>query len=112
MDIRHAIAVFHNYSPKEKTDFIISLAYSLTILARDTYEVGGDGLVEPTRLKIINEIQHRVTHFLIALTRDSPERYSDDILMKIILEHPEDTELQRQVHETFDHLAGQMATAA
>ena len=112
MDIRHAISIFHNYSPQEKTDFLINLTYSLTILARDTYEVGGDGLVEPARLRIINEIQHRVTYFLIALAKESPERYSDDVLVKIILDHPEDTELQRQIQETFDHLTEQMVAAA
>ena len=111
MDIRDAIEIFHNYSSQEKIDFLTGLSYSLTILARDTYEVGGDGLVEPARLRIINEIQHQLTHFLIALAKDSRERYPDDVLVEIILEHPEDVELQRQIRETFDHLSEQITTA-
>jgi hypothetical protein len=81
----------------------------LTILARDTYAVGEDGLSHPSRLRTINEVQHRVTSFLIALRKEEAQRYPDDLLVRIILEHPEDMELQRQLRQAFDHLMGKMA---
>jgi len=40
-------------------DFLVYLAHALTILARDTYEVGTEGVTNPSRLRHINELQHR-----------------------------------------------------
>ena len=37
------------------------IAHSLTICARDTYEVGTDNIVEPQVLRSYNELLHRVT---------------------------------------------------
>ena len=44
MNIYDAIDIFSHYSLQEKSDFLIRLAHALTILARKTYEVGGQGL--------------------------------------------------------------------
>jgi hypothetical protein len=43
--------------------------------------------------------------------RDEAQRYPDDVLVRMMLEHPEDVELQRQLQEAFDHLRGEMARA-
>jgi hypothetical protein len=109
MNVHQAIETFGKYSLQEKIDFLLSFAHMLTMLARDTYAVGEDGLTHPSRLRIINEVQHRVTSFLIALRKDEAHRYPDDVLMRIMLEHPEDVELQRQLQEAFDHLRGKIA---
>jgi hypothetical protein len=69
-----------------------------------TYEVGEEGLTNPSRLRLINEVQHRVISFLMALIKNEEKRYPDEVLVRIILEHPEDLELQRQLQEAFDHL--------
>ena len=37
------------------------IAYELTICARDTYEVGTEGILEPHVLRAYNELLHRVT---------------------------------------------------
>ena len=112
MNICDAIDTFSHYSPQEKSDFLIRLAHALTILARETYEVGGEGLTQPARLRLINEIQHRVMGFLIALRAHDTRRYPDEVLVRIILEHPEDSDLQRQVWEMFDRLIIQRASVA
>jgi hypothetical protein len=109
-DVHHAIETFCKYSPQEKLDFLVQFAHALTILAREAYAVGEDGLTNPLRLRIMNEIQHRVTGFLMALRKHDAKRYPDDVLVRILLEHPEDLDLQRQLQETCGRLMGQIAT--
>jgi hypothetical protein len=110
MNIHHAIESFYNFSPQEQIDFLLCFAHELTILARGTYAPGEDGLTQPVRLRLINEIQHRVMGFLIALRQNDAQRYPDDVLVRIMLEHPEDRDLQCQLHKAFSRLTGQMAT--
>lgn len=105
--VHHAIETFCKYSPQEKSSFLLQFAHALTILACDTYAVGESGLANPSRMRIINEIQHRVTSSLMALRKNDPERYPDDVLVRIFVEHPEDPELQRQLQETVGRLTGQ-----
>jgi tRNA A37 N6-isopentenylltransferase MiaA len=102
-----AIAIFVSYSSKDKEEFLAHLIHELTIIARDNYEVGGDSLTNPQRMRRINEIQHRVSAFLSALLRNSPHRYPDDHLVRIILEHPDDDALERQLNRAFESLANQ-----
>jgi hypothetical protein len=40
--------------------FLIALGFNLTISARDTYEVGTDGVAKPSDLRHYNEVMHRV----------------------------------------------------
>jgi hypothetical protein len=108
-EVHQALETFCKYAPQEKIDFLVQFAHALTILARDTYAVGEDGLTNPVRLRIINEIQHRVTGCLMALCKDAAKRYPDDVLVRILLDHPEDLDLQRQLQETCRRLMGQMA---
>jgi hypothetical protein len=112
MNVHQAIATFASYSPQAQTDFLVRLAHALTILARDTYDVGREGLTHPARLRLLNEVEHRVTGFLLALMKNDPQRYPDDVLVRIILEHPEDVDLQRQLQETFGRLTAQTEAAA
>jgi hypothetical protein len=109
-EVHQAIETFCKYSSQEKLDLLVQFAHALTILARDTYAVAEDGLTNPARLRSMNEIQHRVTGFLMALRQKDAKRYPDDVLVRILLEHPEDLDLQRQLRETWDRLAGQMST--
>jgi hypothetical protein len=108
--VHQAIDTFCKYAPQQKIDFLVQFAHALTILARDTYAVGEDGLTNPSRLRIMNELQHRVTGYLIALRKNDLKRYPDDVLVRMILEHPEDLDLQRQLQETCRRLMGQLAT--
>ena len=109
MNMHQAIDTFRHYSPQEKSDFLLHLAHLLTIIARDTYEVGQEGLTKPAQLRRINEVQHRVTSFLVALMKQDGHGYPDDVLVRIILEHPEDLDLQQQLQEACSHLMAQMA---
>lgn len=101
MTVEEGAAAFSSLSPDEKKEFIAQLIYELTIVARDSYEVGGDGLTNPERVRRVNEVQHRLGAFLSKLLRDDPGRYPDDLLVRTILEHEDDGELQRQMGAAF-----------
>lgn len=50
----------------EKADQIIWLSRLLHVIsmaARDTYEIGGDGVAKPANLRRFNELLHRVASF-------------------------------------------------
>ena len=112
MTVDEAIAVFSSPSIEEKEEFLAQLMHELTVIARDSYEVGQDGLTNPQRVRRINEVQHRISAFLCALLRGDPQRYPDDVLLKIILEHPDDTILERQLSESFARLIRNRVTIA
>jgi hypothetical protein len=86
--------------------------YKLTVVARDSYVVDQDVLTNPQRVRRINEVQHRVSAFLWALLRNDPKRYPDDILVRVILEHPDDNNLQQQLSEAFARLTTHRLTTA
>jgi len=48
-------------SNDEKAKLLARLANTLTICARDTYEVGTESVLQPTVLRAYNELLHRVT---------------------------------------------------
>lgn len=107
-----SLDIFLSYSTKEKEEFIARLIHEITLIARDNYEVGQDGLTNPQRVRRINEVQHRLSAFLCALLDDNPARYPADVLAKIILEHPEDSVLERQLSESFARLTSHLVTIA
>jgi hypothetical protein len=112
MTVDEAINVFVSYSSEDKKEFLAHLMYELTVVARDSYAAGQDGLTNPQRVRSINEVQHRVSAFLWALLRNDPQRYPDDILVRIILEHPDDDDLQQQLTESFARLTTHRLTTA
>ena len=112
MTADEAITVFSSYSSGEQAEFLAQLIHELTLVARDSYEVGGDGLSHPQRVRRINEVQHRVSAFLWSLLRNDPSRYPDDVLLRIILEQQDDPALGRQLNEVFARLAARRLTAA
>jgi len=109
MTVSQAIETFRNYSVQEQMDFLVQFAHALTILARETYEVEGEGLTEPSRLRHLNETQHRVLGFLLALMRQESNRYPDDVLVRLMLEHADALDLQQQLRKTFGCLTAQRA---
>jgi hypothetical protein len=112
MTVDEAINVFVSYSSEDKKEFLAHLMYELTVVVRDSYAVGQDGLTNPQRVRSINEVQHRVSAFLWALLRDDPQRYPDDILVRAILEHPGNNDLQQQLTESFARLTTHRLTTA
>lgn len=112
MNVDDAITLFSSYSVEEQEEFLARLMHELTVLARDSYEVGQDGLTNPQRMRRINELQHRVSANLCALLRGDSQRFPDDVLIRIILEHPDDKELGRQLINSFERLTTNRLTIA
>ena len=112
MTVDEAIAAFSSYSAEEKREFLAQLMYELTVVARGCYEVGTERLTEPERMRRINEVQHRVGAFLWAMLRNDPKRYPDDILVRIVLEQPNDEVLGRELNEVFARMTARRLTAA
>jgi hypothetical protein len=110
MTVEEAITVFSSYSAEEKKEFVAQLMHDLTVVARDGYEVGAEGLTNPRRVRKINEIQHRLSSFLRSLLRDDPRRYPDELIVRMALEAPEDEEFARQLARAFES-AHRAATA-
>jgi hypothetical protein len=112
MGNHRAATAYSCLSTKKQIAFLLSLSHGLTILARDCYEVGKNGLTRPVRVRILNEVQHRILGFLLALNKNDSQRYPDDVLVRIILEHADDPELQRQLESEFDWLLAKTIAAA
>lgn len=62
-------------------------AHSITIIARDTYAAGTEEVHSPRRLRALNEIQHRLLGHIEKLLADDPQRYPDDVLIKIVTDN-------------------------
>jgi hypothetical protein len=58
----------------------------------------------------MNEVQHRIMGFLLALMKQEVKRYPDHLFVRLLLEHPDDLDLQQQLQEAFGHLTIQMAS--
>ena len=56
-------------------------------------------------------MQHRVLSFLIVLREQNIDRYPDDVLVGIIVDYPEDIELQHHLQEVFSRIVSQVAAA-
>jgi hypothetical protein len=102
MTVDEAIAFFSAYSSDEKKDFLAVLMQELTIVARDSYEVGADGLTNPQRVRTINEVQHRLAGFLSKLLRADERRYPDETIVRIVLEQTGDDGLAWHMAMAFE----------
>ncbi len=105
--IEEAVAAFAARPSAEQQELLALLSHELTLLMRDTYEAGRDGLTDAPRARRINEIQHRVSAHLLKLMSDDKQRYPDDVLVQIILNHPDDTTLEGQLNKAFTRIITQ-----
>jgi hypothetical protein len=92
LDTHAATRYFSALSDAEQLQFLIAFSHCLTVAARDTYEFQKDGVVDPKRLRTINEVQHRVSGHALALLKGSAGRYPDDVLMSIFLNDKSEAE--------------------
>ncbi len=57
-------ARFLQLSPDDRWRWFAKLLFALTMHARSTYVAGGDGLVDPVRMRRFNELTHRTAQQL------------------------------------------------
>lgn len=97
-----AIEAFESLSSREQVRFLLRLAWRLTVVARNYYVPQSDQLADPTAIREINELQHRVTAHALAVLDENPNRYPNDVLLDIILKDtPGRNELRERVHRAF-----------
>ena len=78
---------YKSLSADEQLRVLPTFGHNLTIAARDTYEVRAPGIRATQQLHDMNEVQHRVFAHIVALLTVDAERYPDDVLLGILLEH-------------------------
>jgi hypothetical protein len=60
------------------------VAHMLTIHARESYEVGTDGVNDTISLRRSNEVMHRLTSQICALLEGDEKRFPDEVILRII----------------------------
>lgn len=99
-----AIEALARMSPIEEANFLARLGHWLTVVARDSYEFQAPGVVDPIKLRQINEIQHRVFSQIAGLVGKG-ERVFDPVVMVAWLTAEEcEIELQNQCLEAFERV--------
>src|SRR5580700_10068118 len=83
--------VFLSLPDEGKLDAFLFLAAGLTVFARSTYVPGTEEIAEPARLRRLNELQHRILYYLLALHQGNTKRYPDELILDIMLDdYPHD----------------------
>jgi hypothetical protein len=105
MNIDVAVRLLRSLSPGDKARAFARLCHDLTVVARDTYD--SEGNVKDTgRLRALNEIQHRMTGFLLALMSEDATGYSDQSVATMFLADREDAHLARLLAFAFERCCG------
>ncbi|MDQ3089331.1 MAG: hypothetical protein M3Q78_12165 [Acidobacteriota bacterium] len=110
MKTEEIIAFFSSLTRDEQIKFLAHFLHYLTIVARDTYQVGTENIINQPKLRTVNEIQHQISSHLFALLENSLERYPDDVLMQIIFEQ-ENKEIETEVMWAFSKVAERFLVA-
>ena len=111
MNLAQASKTFSAQSPQQQAILLARLSWELTLVGRDAYEVGTEGLTDPARLRAVNELQHQITQFLRAVLEGDPQRYPDEVFLHIIFESSTDAPLRSQLDGAFNKFVQQMKTA-
>jgi hypothetical protein len=84
--IREQIAAcYAALDPASQIVMLARLANRLSLMARETYEVG-EGVSDAGRLRAFNEAQNRILAQLERLVMADPARYPDDVFANIMLD--------------------------
>lgn len=92
MIIEGAIAAYSCLTLDQQVQVLAAYAHDLTVIARGTYVPGTEDIADPRRLRMLNEVQHRVTGHLRHLLLGDSNRYPDDTIVRIIVDE-DDPEL-------------------
>jgi len=106
-----AIAFFSALSVEEKKEFLARLSHELTILGRDSYEIDSENFTNPAQMRAINEIQHRIALHLLSLLIKDNSHYPDDVVVKMIIEHPRNKNFERKTARAFEQIANKFSVA-
>lgn len=105
MKVEEAIEIFSNLTADEQKSFLAYLSHYLTVAARDAYEPETENITNQPKMRWINEVQHRISYHLLALLENNSERYPDDILIRMILEHSGSKNFEAEIKRAFEQVA-------
>jgi len=83
MDLDITIKHFSGMSESQQAIVLARFAFKLTVLARYTYGPTPSEIVDTTRLREINELQHRITAGVFDRLSGRRERFPDEVLVRM-----------------------------
>jgi|SRR5476651_2633248 hypothetical protein len=86
MTREEAISRFSALSRDRQIAVLAMFGHEITIDARATYVPGTEGVEDPSKLRRLSEILHRVLCQIRDLTQGHNERYPDDVIVSILWE--------------------------
>ena len=94
MTPEEAIAAYSALPASEQLRVLADYAHDVTVIARGTYVPQTEDIADPSRLRLLNEVQHRVTGHMRHLISGNTKRYPDDMIVRIVIAE-DDPELLR-----------------
>jgi hypothetical protein len=92
MTADEVVTAYAALDPTRQIRVLADFAHRLTITARGTYIPGTQDVADPRRLRMLNEVQHRVTGHIRNLLAEDSRRSPDDVLAHIAMAE-DDSEL-------------------
>ena len=75
---------FRTMSQSEKLVWLSQLLHLISMFARDTYEVGTDGVSKPNNLRRFNELIHRIASFQKKIARPGSQGMPDEDFFELL----------------------------
>jgi len=101
MNVDSEIEAFLDLSGTQKACLIARVVHELTLEARKTYGADGRLVADPPRLRAMNEIQRRISDFLVKILEDDTTRPPDESFMRWLLCHPNDPLLENLLQSAY-----------
>jgi hypothetical protein len=101
MNIESEVKHFKDMSALEQSRFLARFMYELTLEARNFYSPTGEQDIDATKLRFINEIQHRLSRFIEQVLLDDPARPSDDATLRLLLAPRAEKTIESLLHAAY-----------
>ena len=101
MNIESEIKHFKDLSALEQSRFLARFMYEMTLEARNFYSPNGNQDIDASKLRFINELQHRITRFIEQVLLDDPGRPSDDMMMRLMLAPRGEKTIEAMLHGAY-----------
>src|SRR5262245_56054064 len=90
---------FSALTDEQQAVVLAAYAQRLTVVAHEGYEAGTERLSDPSVVRRVNELQHRVAGAILSRLTSTEDRYPYDVLVDIIV--GEDDGLGGRLHSSF-----------
>lgn len=101
MNIESEIKHFKDLSAIDQARFLTRFMYEMTLEARNFYSPTGAQDIDATKLRFINEIQHRITRFIEQVLLDDPARPADDVMLRLLLATRSEKSAEQLLHAAY-----------